>query len=238
MRLFLIPAAALALAACAAAPVASAETAPSARGRTLIVSGYGEAAATPDILTLTIGVETEGDTAAAALQQNSARMAATIARLKERGIEARDMQTSNLSVHPRYQYIDNRSPKVIGYAASNTLTVKLRKIADAGALIDAAVSDGANTVGGIRFGFADDMALLASARTAAVSDAREKAAALAKAAGVTLGPILQIQDGFAHSPPPTPYMDARAVAMEAKTPPVESGESTVSASVTLVYEIR
>lgn len=237
MRRTFVPAlAAAALTACSASTGATAQAAgPSAR--TLVVTGQGEASAAPDLLTLTIGVETQADTAAAALRQNTTQMQATIDRLKKSGVADKDMQTSNLSVNPRYNYEDNRSPKIIGYSASNMLTVKLRDISSAGAVIDQAVSDGANNLGGVSFSFADDKPLIAKAREAAVADAKDKAAALARAAGVTLGPILQIQDGYA-SPPPMPYMDSRVMAMEAKGAPIAAGESTLSASVTLIYEIR
>lgn len=228
--------AATALAACSAPPAATAQTAPAPR--TLVVNGQGEASATPDLLTLNIGVETQAPTAAAALRQNSAQMQATIDRLKKRGVADRDLQTSNLSVNPRYNYEQNRaSPKIIGYSATNMLTVRLRDISAAGALIDETVADGANSLGGLSFGFADLKPLQRQAREAAVADAKDKASALARAAGVTLGPIVQIQDGYV-SAPPVPYMDARVMAMEAKAVPMAAGESTISASVTLIYEIR
>ncbi len=239
MRRIFVPAlaAAAALTACSASTSATAQaTAP--KSRTLVVTGQGEASAAPDLLTLTIGVETQADTATNALRQNNAQMQATIDRLKKSGVADKDMQTSNLSVNPRYNYEENRSsPKIIGYSANNMLTVKLRDVAGAGDLIDKAVSDGANNLGGISFGFADDKPLMAKARENAVEDAKEKAAALARAAGVSLGPIIQIQDGYV-SGPPMPYMEARAMAMDAKGAPIAAGESTMTASVTLIYEIR
>jgi uncharacterized protein YggE len=223
------------LAACGAVQDTRAQT---GDARTLIVSGLGEASAAPDLLTLSIGVETQGQTAAQALTRNNEQMRATIARLTEAGVAERDMQTSNLSVSPRYNYEARRegAPLLVGYVATNMLTVKLRDIAGAGALIDASVQDGATNLGGISFGFAEPEPLRRQAREAAVADARQKAEALARAAGVRLGPILRIQDGQA-APPPMPYMEARAVASDFATP-IAAGESTLTAHVTLVYEIR
>lgn len=207
--------------------------------RTIIVTGLGEASAEPDMATVSIGVETEGKTAAEALQANSASMRSTLERLKRNGIADKDMQTQNLSVNPRYNYGENRtSPEIIGYVATNTLSVKLRDLDKAGAVIDAAVSTGANNLGGVSFGFADDRPLMNEARKAAVKDAREKAALYAEAAGVSLGPIIQLQDGYSVTPPPQPYMAARAMTADSKSTPVATGESTVTANVTLVYEIR
>jgi hypothetical protein len=206
--------------------------------RTLAVTGLGEAAAAPDQAMLQIGVQADGKTAAEALKAMTARMNATIARLKSGGIADKDMQTSGLSLNPRYNYETRpQNPQIVGYTASNMLSVKLRDLSKAGTLIDAAVSDGANTLGGLSFGFANPKPLENEARADAVADAKSKAETLAKAAGVSLGPILQIQDGYA-APSPQPMYEARAMASDAKAVPIAPGESTLSASVTLIYEIK
>ena len=228
--------AAATLAACSAAPVAHAEG--GAPARTMTVTGNGEASGAPDIAVMSIGVETEASTAKAALSQNAASMHATIEKLKARGVAEKDMQTQNLSVSPRYDYNTNgKPPRLIGYTATNTVSVKLRDLAEAGSIIDDAVGDGANSLGGISFGFNDPKPLMNEARKDAVKDAREKAELYALAAGVTLGPVLQIQDGYTAAPSPAPYMEMRAVA-KADSTPIATGESTVSANVTIVYEIR
>ena len=234
----LAPLAAAGLAACSAAPTASAEVARAAT-RTLIVTGAGEVSGAPDMALLSVGVETRAPNAAAALKENAMRMNATIARLKARGVAEKDMQTANLSVGPQYKY-DNTGnpPQIVGYQATNMLNVKLRDLAAAGSIIDEAVADGANSLGGLSFTFSDSRHLEDAAREAAVADARAKAQLLAKSAGVTLGPVLQIQDGFAAPPIPGPVYDVRAMSAEAKSTPVSVGESSVSANVTLVYEIR
>lgn len=232
----------LTLAACSAP--SSAGTQPSAGNgdnviRTLAVSGLGEAAAAPDQAMLQIGVQADSATAAEALKSMSARIAATMARLKSGGVLEKDIQTSGLSLNPRYNYQTRpQNPQIIGYTASTTLSVKLRDIAKAGALIDAAVSDGANTLGGLTFGFADTKPLENAARADAVADAKSKAEVLAKAAGVSLGPILQINDGYA-APTPQPLYEARAASVQPQPAvPIAPGESTLSASVTLIYAIN
>lgn len=235
MKRIALPAAAAALAACTGAPDAVAEN---ASPRTMAVSGSGEASAVPDMAALSIGVETEGATAADALRQNGVQMNATIDRLKANGVAEKDMQTRNLSVSPRYQYDDNGAPpKIAGYVATNMLSVKLRDLDKAGAIIDEAVKDGANTLGGLSFGFAETDELENAARRDAVADAQAKAAILAEAAGVGLGPILRIEEGYV-SAPPQPYVGARAMAAEMKATPISAGESTITATVTLIYEIR
>ncbi|MHA7872445.1 MAG: SIMPL domain-containing protein [Hyphococcus sp.] len=227
-----------AIAACVAPPQAAIAQEAEAP-RTITVSGRGEAAAAPDMAVLSIGVRTDAQTAAAALRQNSADMAATIAKLKDLDVADRDIQTSGLSINPRYDYGERRSdPRVIGFTATNTLTVKLRDLDRAGAVIDQAVQSGANSLGGVQLTFADPKPLSDAARKDAVADARGKAALYAEAAGVRLGRVLSIQDGYVATPAPQPYATA-ALRMESDAAvPMQAGESTITASVTIVYAIE
>ncbi len=222
--------------ACAAAPEAVAQNSDAAR--TITVNGEGRASAVPDMAVISIGVKTDGDTAAGALRDNSAAMKATIDKLKELGVANKDIQTSGLSVNPRYDYEKNRAnPRIIGYVASNTITVRLRNLDDAGAVIDQAVQSGANSLGGISFVFADPKPLYAAARIDAVKDAKAKAELLTDAAGVDLGRLMIIQDGYAQAPSPRPMLARMEMQADASVP-LSAGESSVSASVTLVYEIE
>ncbi len=220
----------------AAAPAVAADSLNA--NRTIVVTGSGEASAAPDLAYLNLGVEAEGATAAEALRKNSAQMEATIKSLRDAGVDKKDIQTSNLNVGPKYDYSrDNAPPKIIGYQATNTVNVKLRNLDKAGAVIDKAVGVGANRFDSISFGFADPKPLLNNARKSAVADARERAALYAEAAGVKLGKVLQISDSFAAVPGPVPIM-ARMDMAEAKSVPISVGESTMSASVTIVYAIE
>ena len=229
-------AAAVLMTACAAAPEAVAQN--GAEARTITVNGEGRATAVPDMAVISIGVQSEGQTAAGALRQNSAAMKTTIETLKDLGVAEKDIQTSGLSVSPRYDYEKNRSkPQIIGYAASNTVTVRLRDLDDAGAVIDEAVQSGANSLGGISFTFADPKPLYAAARVDAVNDAKAKAELLTDAAGVGLGRLMMIQDGYAQGPSPRPMMARMEMAADASVP-IAAGESSVTASVTLIYEIK
>ncbi len=236
MRAFFYSAVA-ALAASCAAPQASAEPAPAPR--TISVTGQGEALAAPDMAIVTIGVQIDGATAAEALRANSAAMTATIDKLKSMDIEARDIQTSGLNVNPRYNYERNRSePEVIGFRASNSVRVRLRDLDKAGAVIDEAVSSGANSLGGISFTFADPQPLQDEARRDAVADAMARAALLADAAGVKLGPILRIQDGYVAAPQNDTIVVTARRAEADFAAPIEAGESAIRANVTLIYEIE
>ena len=201
--------------------------------RSISVTGTGTVEAAPDMATLMIGVTTQGMTAAEALAANSKATDAVIARLTASGIEARDMQTSNLSINPNWTGYDSASPTISGYVASNMLTVRVRALDTTGAVLDAAVADGANTLNGMTFGLADPEPAYKEARKEAVSDARAKAELLATAAGVKLGEILTIADGGAMTDPQPMYRDAVA----ASPVPVVGGELGLVANVAVTWEI-
>lgn len=229
MRLFPIAATALML-----ALPAWAETAPA----TISVAGEGTVEIAPDMATLNLGVTTEADTAAAALKANSEGLAVALARLKEAGIEDRDIQTSGLSVNPRYDYPnDGSQPKLNGYVASNMVMVRVRDLSILGATLDGTVADGANTLSGIAFGLQEPDAAMDEARRRAVADAAHKAALYAEAAGVKLGRIASITEQANYGGPQPMMMAEARMAKDAGSVPVASGELTVSSTVSVIYEI-
>jgi hypothetical protein len=199
------------------------------------VTGEGSVERAPDIATIQIGVTTVGETAAEALAANSAAMEAVMARLTATGIQPRDLQTSGLSVNPNWTGYDSSvsgGPQISGYTAFNMLTVRVRAIDTLGGVLDASVSDGANTLNGLTFGLADPKPAFDEARKAAVADARAKAQLLAEAAGVKLGAIVSISEGGGTVDPQPMFRDAAASA-----PPVAGGEVGYSAAVTIVWEL-
>ncbi len=200
---------------------------------TISVTGTGSVEAAPDMATLMIGVTTQAETAAEALAANTEATNAVIARLTASGIEARDMQTSNLSINPNWTGYDSSTPTIAGYVASNMLTVRVRVLDTTGAVLDAAVTDGANTLNGLTFGLADPEPAYNEARKEAVADARAKAELLAGAAGVKLGPVLSIADQGAMTDPAPMYREA----VSAAPVPVVGGELGLIANVSVTYAI-
>jgi uncharacterized protein len=200
----------------------------------ITVSGEGRVEAAPDMATLSLGVTTQADTAAAALAANSQQLAVVLDRLRAAGIAARDLQTSGLSMQPNWDYSNNAAPRITGYVASNMLTVRVRALDTLGTVLDSAVRDGANTFNGLGFALADPAAALDEARRRAVADARHKAELLAEAAGVTLGPVVSISEGGGGGQPAPMY---RSAAMAAEAVPVAEGEVLLSAQVSIVYAI-
>lgn len=203
----------------------------------ITVTGEGQVAVVPDMATISLGVTVNGDTAKAALDANSAALAAVLERLTAAGIEAKDVQTSGLSLGPVYDYSSSSSggaQKVQGYNASNMVTVQVRSIEQVGPVLDASVTDGANMLNGITFGLLDPVPATDEARKKAVEDARRKAALYAGAAGVELGKIVSITEGGSFG---APVMMGGAAFAKADSVPVAAGEMTVGASVTVTFAV-
>ena len=204
--------------------------------RQITVVGTGEAKAAPDRATVELGVRSEAKTAREALSDNSGKMAALIDQVKQLGVAAKDIQTSNFNISPTYTQ-DGHT--VTGYQVTNTVSVVIRNLNSAGDLLDKVVSAGANTVYGMSFDIDNPKALQEQARNGAVADARTRAEAMAKAAGGTIGQIITISENIGSVPQP---LIARGVAESAATaggaPPVETGEQTIQAQVQITYELR
>lgn len=204
---------------------------------TLTVSGEGEVAATPDMATLTLGVTQEAKTAQAAMDAASTAMADILSALQAAGIAARDIQTGDLSLNPVWSnrsYDSNGAPQITGFMARNILTVRVREMAALGGVMDQVLSVGANSFQGLGFGLQDPQPKADAARVAAVQDAMRKAALLAEAAGVKLGPVLSISDQGGNARPQPVMMEA----MRSSAVPVAEGEVSLSARVTMVFALE
>ncbi len=202
---------------------------------TITVTGEGVVTSAPDLATVSLGVTTQGDTAAAAMAANTDALTAVLERVKAAGVEDRDIQTSTLNLNPNWSNSDGSSMPVIqGYVATNLLSIRVRDMAKLGGVLDAAITDGANTLNGISFGLAEPDPAMDEARKAAVAKARARAELLVTAAGASLGRIVSISEaGFA---PPMPMYRMEAAMADAAVP-VEGGEVGVTANVTITWEI-
>jgi uncharacterized protein len=211
---------------------ASAQTAPA---RTLNIAGNAEVHAVPDAALVSTGVVSESETAAAALKANSAALAKVFDAMRASGVEPKDLQTSGLSLEPRYYRPDKPSatdrPRIIGYTAANEVTLRVRDLGKLGDLLDKVT--GANRIDGIGFIVSNQESLLDEARRKAVADAKDKADLYARAAGFTLGKVMSLTEESVPSPRP---MAARAMAASAPVP-VEAGEMTLSVRVRVVWSL-
>jgi uncharacterized protein YggE len=213
-----------------AAPVL-AQTMPPA---VISVTGEATVSVPPDLAQIDGGVTSEAKTAREATDANNAAMGKVLLALKGAGIDEKDFQTSRLSLQP--QSAPNRTgpAAIVGYRASNRVTIRLRDVAKVASVIDTLVAAGANDIGGINFMVSQASKLLDEAREQAIADARRKAEIYAKAAGVTLGAPLSIsEEGNAA---PVPYR--RVAAGMAAPAPVAQGEETLAVTVSVSWAIK
>jgi uncharacterized protein len=201
------------------------------------VTGEATISAPPDLAQIDGGVTSEAKTAREAADANNAAMGKVLLALKGAGIEEKDFQTSRLSLQP--ESAPNRSgggaPTIVGYRASNRVTVRLRDVSKLAGVIDAMVGAGANDIGGINFKVSNASKLLDDAREQAVADARRKAEIYARAAGVTLGAPLSIAEET--NAPPVPYR-RMAAGMAVAATPVAPGEETLQVTVSVSWAIK
>jgi uncharacterized protein len=203
---------------------------PAPSGRGITVTGTGTALAVPDEASFSFGVQSSGATARAAQAANAERMAGVIAALKAAGVAARDLQTTDVSVMPDWS--DDGS-RVEGFRAHASVQAKVRRIARAGAVIDAAVAAGANESSGPSLDRADREAQYRTALRNAVAEARAKAEALAAEANVKLGPVVRVEEG---APAPQPYYESAALAAD-RAAPIEPGTQETQATVTVTFSL-
>jgi len=221
-----------------AAP-AAAEDAAQAAG-TITMEGRGTVAVTPDMAVISASVVTTGDEAAQALAGNSEAIAKVIEVIKGEGIEAKDIQTSGFGIYPRYDQskTSDRQPDIIGYEIRNGVEVKVRDLTKLGGLLSLVVESGANAVDGIRFEVSDPAEKLDEARKKAVAAARHKAEVFAAAAGSELGGILTITETGVQMPRPVMLRAENMMMAKAGPVPVEAGEETIAASVTISWSLK
>ncbi|WP_157020323.1 SIMPL domain-containing protein [Mesorhizobium xinjiangense] len=206
----------------------------------LSVSGEGEMALAPDMATLTLAVMRQAPSAREAMTANNKAMSDVIAAMKASGIADRDLQTSGISIQPRYEHRKNdqggQTAEIVAYEVSNTLTVRVRELEKVGEILDKSVTLGVNQGGGISFGNDDPSAALTEARKRAVADAIAKARTLAEAAGVELGRIVNMSE-HSSMPRPVPYAAVKMAADRMESAPVEGGENTYQVQVNVTFEI-
>lgn len=204
----------------------------------ITVQGTGRITISPDLATISVGVQTQASRAAEAQSQASAVMTKIIAAVKHAGIADADLTTQWVSLQPLYDYGPSGSvpPRVTGYQASQSLSVKVHEVASAGAVIDAAVGAGATQVDGMTFTVADPTAATGQARVAAMLDARQHAATLAQAAGVSLGALISVSEISTPMPTPIPYAAGDVAAPGVKTP-VQIGTTDIVVVVEATFAI-
>jgi uncharacterized protein len=205
--------------------------------RTVTVTADGTASGTPDTAIVQLGVQTQAATANDSLEQANEKAGRLLDALKFSGVKQEDITTTNVFVYPQYGS-DGRA--INGYQAGNTVSVKIRDVAKAGTIIDAA----AGVVGdeivlqGVSFTIDDTGSLRQAAREDAVKNTRSQADQLAAASGLKVGDIVSIIEGSVPgSLPPIPFVEQAAGDRAAASVPLEPGQQELNLSVTVVYEL-
>ncbi len=229
---------ALALVALPAAPALAQETQP--RIAEFSLSATGEVTLVPDQATVSVGVVSRGDTAAAALRANANSMDGVFRELRRAGIAERDIQTSQLSVNPVYSRQTRETsepPRIVAYEARNTVTALVRHLDDVGPAIDAMFEAGANTLNGVNFSSSEAEDALDEARRAAVANLHARRDLYADAAGFEVVRLLNFSESGGGMPRPVPMMARAEFASDAGTQ-IAAGELTISATVSATWEIE
>ena len=205
--------------------------------RVIQITGHGEVRSPPDLAIVTIGVMTQAATARDALDKNTAAIERVFAGLRAEGIDAKDLQTSNFTINPRYDYAqNNQTPRLVGYDVINTVVVSVRKISALGRVLDVAVSDGSNQINGVMFSIADPEPLRDKARQVAVADAERKAKLYADAARLKLGDIMSLSES--NFQPPVPVYTKSVRSEGASAVPIAEGEQLLAVDVNITWELK
>ncbi len=202
----------------------------------ITVMGTGEVLERPDMARVSIGVVTQLDTASASLRQNTEAVEKVFATLKDYEIADDDIQTSNFSISPEYDYNRaNQPPRLVGYRVTNQVRVAVRRLEDLGKLLDEVVSAGSNQINEVIFDIDEVTALEDAARRSAMSDAQRKATLYAQEAGVRLGPVQKVEEVFGPVARPQYSM---AMAEQARAVPIAPGRQSISQVVRVTYAIE
>jgi uncharacterized protein len=215
---------------------APAQSAPASPPR-IVTSGEAQVRVTPDRATILVGVQTRGTTAAVAGASNARIQKAILDTLKAMGLAPDQLATQSYSVNPEMQYPPNGGQgRVVGYTVSNVVRVELKRIDQVGPVVDASLAKGANQINSIQFSSSAASEARRTAMADAVRDARADADVLAKAAGGTVGSVIEITSS---APPVRPmYAEVmmRSAAKADVATPIEPGEQVISANVSVIWQ--
>jgi len=204
------------------------------------VTGEGKISVVPDVAILNLGVEAQAMTVVEAQQQAAESMEAVMAVLDSYSIAEKDIKTQHFNIYPMWRWQDDQEI-LVGYRVNNIVTVKIRKVVETGAIIDAVVEAGGDytRINSISFTVDDPTDYYEDVRERAMEDAQEKAKQLAKLAKVDLGTPTYINEGSIYIPTPYDFYRGEAVPVPAPAPTtsISPGETEIRLTVQVVYNI-
>lgn len=208
------------------------------------VSGEGKVSVSPDLATITLGLETNGKDVSEITKESTASMNKIIEELKALGLESADIQTTQYSVNPRYDYTD-KGRVDDGYQIEQNIEVKIRDFDKIANVITIATENGANVINNLQFSIEDEQKAKNDAREKAIAQAKQKAQEIAQETGIKLGKIINFYESSSSSDNPIYYSVksmSSAVALEDSamgvSSNIESGEQEVTVTVNLVYKVK
>lgn len=207
------------------------------KSTTFDVAGEGKSTIKPDLATITAGIQAQAQSVKSAQDQINSVISKISQAVKQVGVDAKDIQTTNYNINPTYDYTAG-TQRITGYSANTNLLIKVRNLDKVNEVIDAATGNGANQISGLSFDVEDKTKVENEARQKAVSEAKKKAEQAAKIAGFKLGRIINYSENFQGQPRPVPMMALDANKAVGSPTQVEPGSSEITVNVTLSYEIR
>ena len=197
----------------------------------IVVTGHGEVKVSPDRATVQIAVQTRAATASDAAAQNATKQQSVLSALKALGLTNDQLSTVNYQVYPEQRYEQGKDPVISGYNVTNTIVADIRRLDQVGKVIDAALSHGANLISSLQFYSSNTQGARRTAIASAIEMARADADAAARAAGGSLGPLLEINVMSVSPPRPQPLMMARAAGVAQADTPINPGDETLGVDV-------
>ncbi|HXG99291.1 MAG TPA: SIMPL domain-containing protein [Sphingomicrobium sp.] len=208
-------------------------------GTRLDISATGTVSRVPDLAIISAGVVTRSATASGAIAENAARMERVRAALKRAGIEDRDIQTSSINLNPDYNYRDRQTPVLIGYQASNNVSIRFRDIRNSGKILDALVAQGANQINGPSLTIDKPEAAYDEARSKALAVGRARADLYARSLNMRVIRLISVSEGGGYRQPPAPMMErGMAMSSDAQKTEIDPGSQDLSLSLAMSFELQ
>jgi uncharacterized protein len=206
--------------------------------RQMTVTGVGKITLTPNLAYISVGVHTEQTDVNEALASNTAQAQKVADALKGLNVDIKDIQTTSFNVYPQKNYGPNGEVVETVYVVDNSIYITVRDLSKLGQILNEVVSSGANNINGINFDVSNRDEAISQARKAAIDDAKKQADELAKAAGVTLGPVQTLN--ISSNPTPLPVYEAKGGAgMSAgANVPVSAGQMIIEIDVSITYALK
>lgn len=211
-----------------------------AAAKTINISADGKVTVSSDIAQISFSVVTDGQTAEEVQQKNTEAMNKVIDYIKSKGVDAKDIKTTNYNLYPRYDYINGKQTPA-GYNLSQTLEVKVRDLTKVGTVLTGAIARGANQVSGVQYTVDDPDSFRAQARAEAFGKAKDKAKELAKEAGVSLGRVVTFSESVSGGMPiyyDKAYGMGGGSVASAPIPDTQPGSQDITVTVNVTFEIR